>query len=94
MVARYIVDENGERTGVIVSVEEYRRLTEGLEELEDAIVTRAYDRAEFELGEDESISWKQASRDRSKAGQARGPGHCITSYSRVKCNAYVRRSTG
>ena len=85
MVAPYIVDENGEV---------YKRLTEELEDLEAAPVTRAYDRAESELGEDESISWKQASRDRSKAGQARGPGHCITSYSRVKCNAYVRSSTG
>ena len=85
MVAPYIVDENGEV---------YKRLTEELEDPEDALVTRAYDRAESELGEDESISWKQASRDRSKAGQARGPGHCITSYSRVKCNAYVRSSTG
>jgi prevent-host-death family protein len=40
--ARYIVDENGKRTGVILSVEEYERLIEELEELEDV---RAFDEA-------------------------------------------------
>jgi PHD/YefM family antitoxin component YafN of YafNO toxin-antitoxin module len=56
MVAPYIVDENGERTGVIVSVEEYRRLTEGLEELEDALVTRAHDRVKrARLGDQDTV---------------------------------------
>jgi PHD/YefM family antitoxin component YafN of YafNO toxin-antitoxin module len=35
MGARYIVDENGKRVSVILPVEEYERLLEELEELED-----------------------------------------------------------
>jgi len=59
--ARYIVDENGKRTGVILSVEEYERLIEELEELEDV---RAFDeaRAAREKG-DEVIPFDQAMRE-------------------------------
>jgi PHD/YefM family antitoxin component YafN of YafNO toxin-antitoxin module len=37
---RYIVDENGQRVGVVLDIEDYRRLLEELEELE---AIRAYD---------------------------------------------------
>jgi PHD/YefM family antitoxin component YafN of YafNO toxin-antitoxin module len=33
--SRYITDENGERTAVILSIEEYERLMEALEDAED-----------------------------------------------------------
>jgi PHD/YefM family antitoxin component YafN of YafNO toxin-antitoxin module len=62
MEARYIVDENGKRTGVILPVEEYERLIEELEELEDV---RAFDEAveARERGEDEVIPLDQAFRE-------------------------------
>ena len=39
---KYVVDENGRQSAVIVDIEEYRRLLEALEELESI---RAYDAA-------------------------------------------------
>jgi PHD/YefM family antitoxin component YafN of YafNO toxin-antitoxin module len=62
MEARYIVDENGKRVGVILDVEEYERMVEELEELEDVL---AYDRAkaEIEREEDELIPFEQAVRE-------------------------------
>ena len=59
MEARYIVDENGKRTDVILPVEEYERLVEALEDLEDA---RAADeaRAAVARGDDEFIPYEQA----------------------------------
>ncbi len=62
MEARYIVDESGKRTGVILSVEEYERLIGALEDLED---TRAADeaRAAVERGDDEFIPYEQARED-------------------------------
>ncbi len=59
MEARYIVDENGKRTGVILPVEEYERLIEALEDLEDA---RAADEARDAVarGDDEFIPYEQA----------------------------------
>ena len=39
---RYVVDENGKQTAVIVGVEEYRQLLQALEEIESV---RAYDAA-------------------------------------------------
>jgi PHD/YefM family antitoxin component YafN of YafNO toxin-antitoxin module len=62
MEARYIVDEKGKRTGVILPIEEYERLIEELEELEDA---RAFDEAVAarEKGEDEVIPLDQAFRE-------------------------------
>ncbi|MDP9410279.1 MAG: type II toxin-antitoxin system Phd/YefM family antitoxin [Actinomycetota bacterium] len=62
MEARYIVDENGKRVGVILPVEEYERMVEALEDLEDI---RLYDeaKAEIERGEDEVIPLEQAVRE-------------------------------
>jgi hypothetical protein len=39
---RYVVDENGKRVGVVLDIEEYKKLLDDLDEL-DAI--RAFDRA-------------------------------------------------
>jgi hypothetical protein len=39
---RFIVDENGQRVGVLLDIEDYRRLLEDVEELE---AIRAYDAA-------------------------------------------------
>jgi hypothetical protein len=60
--ARYIVDENGKRMSVILPIEEYERLIESLEELEDI---RAYDeaKASLERGEDEVVPLDQAMRE-------------------------------
>ena len=57
-----MVDENGKRVAVLLSVEEYERMVEELEELEDI---RAYDEAvaELERGEDELIPFDQAVRE-------------------------------
>ncbi len=62
MDARYIVDENGERVSVILPIEEYERLLEEIEELDDI---RAYDEAKaaLERGEDEVIPLDQAMRE-------------------------------
>lgn len=62
MSARYVVDENGKRVSVILPVEEYERLIEALEELEDI---RAYDeaKAELEHGEDKSVPWEKVKRE-------------------------------
>ncbi|MDQ4126715.1 MAG: type II toxin-antitoxin system Phd/YefM family antitoxin [Actinomycetota bacterium] len=61
MEARYKVDENGKRVSVILPLEEYERLIEALEDLEDI---RLYDeaKAEIERGEDEVIPLEQAVR--------------------------------
>jgi len=62
MSARYVVDENGKRVSVILPIEEYERLIETLEDLEDI---RAYDEAKatLERGEDEVIPLDQAMRE-------------------------------
>lgn len=62
MKARYITDESGNRQSVILSLEEYERLLEAFEDLEDL---RAADEAlrEIERGEDELVPWEQV-RDR------------------------------
>ena len=62
MGAQYVVDENGERVSVILPIEEYERLIEALEDLEDA---RAADevRAAVARGDDEFIPYKQARED-------------------------------
>jgi hypothetical protein len=62
MGARYIVDENGKRVSVILDIQEYERLLEELEVLEDI---RAYDEAKaaLERGEDEVIPLDQAMRE-------------------------------
>lgn len=62
MDAKYMVDENGRRVGVFLDIEEYERLIEELEELEDI---RAYDeaKAEIEREGDEAIPLEQAMRE-------------------------------
>ncbi len=62
MEARYIVDENGKRVGIILDIKEYERMVEKLEDVEDA---RAADevRAAVARGEDEFIPYEQAMRE-------------------------------
>ncbi len=55
---RYVVDEDGARVGVILPIEDYRRLLEELEELE---AIRAYDAAKS--SGDEVIPFEQAVRE-------------------------------
>jgi PHD/YefM family antitoxin component YafN of YafNO toxin-antitoxin module len=62
MEARYIVDENGKRTGVILSIEEYERMIEALEDLED--VKLYYEaKAALQRGESEVVPLEQAMRE-------------------------------
>jgi PHD/YefM family antitoxin component YafN of YafNO toxin-antitoxin module len=74
MEARYIVDENGKRVSVILPVEEYERMIEASEELEDLLATQAYDeaKAELERGEDELIPWEQAKKEIEEERAKRG----------------------
>ncbi len=55
---RFVVDEDGNRTGVLLDIEDYRKLLEDLEELESI---RAYDRAK--ASEDEAVPFEQAVRE-------------------------------
>ena len=59
MNGRYVVDENGKRVAVLLDIEEYERMVEELEELEDAR-TAAEIRAEIERGEEELVPFDQA----------------------------------
>jgi len=52
---QYIVDELGRKTGVILNIEDYKRLLEELEELE---AIRVYDKAK--ASNDEIIYFEQA----------------------------------
>ena len=52
---RFIVDENGQRVGVLLDIEAYRRLLEDVEELE---AIRAYDAAK--ASGDEAVPLEQA----------------------------------
>ena len=52
---RFIVDENGQRVGVLLDIEDYRRLLEEVEELE---AIRAYDAAK--ASGDEAVPLEQA----------------------------------
>lgn len=62
MEARYITDETGKRRGVILDIEEYERLLEAREDLEDL---RAADEAlrEIKSGKDVPIPWEQAKKE-------------------------------
>jgi PHD/YefM family antitoxin component YafN of YafNO toxin-antitoxin module len=62
MSARYVVDENGKRVSVILPIEEYERLIEELEELEDILAYREA-KAALESGKDEAIPLEQAMRE-------------------------------
>lgn len=59
---QYVTDENGKRVGVILDIEEFERIMDELEELEDARVA-AQARRELESGEDEMIPFDQAVRE-------------------------------
>ncbi len=63
MEARYLTNETGERIGVVLSVEEYERLTEAVEDLE-AIAAYDEDMARIERGEAELIPWEESKRRR------------------------------
>jgi hypothetical protein len=52
---RFIVDENGQRVGVLLDIEDYRQLLKDLEELE---AIRAYDAAK--VSGDEAVLLEQA----------------------------------
>ena len=69
MSARYMVDENGRRVSVILPVEDYERMVEELEELED-IRAAAEARAAIECGEEELIPFEQAMQE-IKEGKVR-----------------------
>jgi PHD/YefM family antitoxin component YafN of YafNO toxin-antitoxin module len=62
MSVSYVVDENGKRVSVILPVEEYERMIEELENLEDV---RLYDEAKaaLERGEAEVVPLEQAMRE-------------------------------
>ena len=62
---RYITNENGERTDVILPIEEYERLVDVLEDLQDADHIRAAreTRDRIERGEEETIAFDQAMRE-------------------------------
>ena len=70
MEAHYIVDENGKRVSFILPVEEYERLLEELEELED-IRAAAEARVAIERGEDELIPFEQAMQE-IREGKVKG----------------------
>lgn len=59
---QFITDEKGERTAVVLPIEEYEEL---LERLEDAEALRVADEAlaEIERGEDEVVPLEQALRE-------------------------------
>lgn len=59
MGTRYLMDENGERVGVLLDVEEYERLREIEDALEDI---RRFDEAtdRIERGEADFLPWKEA----------------------------------
>jgi PHD/YefM family antitoxin component YafN of YafNO toxin-antitoxin module len=52
---RFVIDENGTRTAVLIDVEYYQKLLDALEELESI---RAFDEAKE--SEDEIVSFEQA----------------------------------
>ncbi len=62
MQMRYLTDENGKRIGVVLDIEEYERLREiedGMEDIrryDDAMATR-------QRGESGAIPWEQAKRE-------------------------------
>ena len=66
MEARYLTNEDGARVGVILSVDEYERLMEAVEDLE-AIEAYDEDIARFERGEANLIPWEESKRRRRHA---------------------------
>ena len=62
---QYLVDENGKRTGVVLSMREYKALLEAAEDLADL---RAADEARAEGG---AIPWEQVKAELRAAGKLR-----------------------
>ncbi len=59
---QFVTDESGKRVGVIMNIEEFERIMDELEELEDARAAEEA-RREIESGEDEMIPFDQAVRE-------------------------------
>jgi hypothetical protein len=66
MEAQYIVDEEGDRQSVVLSVEDYERLLDAAEELAD-ITALNEDKALMDSGEAESVPWEKV-RDKIGSG--------------------------
>lgn len=60
----YIVNEQGERTRVVLTVEEYERLIEAAEDAEDIRDAREFHRR-LDAGEEEVIPWEESKARRS-----------------------------
>ncbi|MDQ4083374.1 MAG: hypothetical protein M3117_03085 [Actinomycetota bacterium] len=62
MRARYLTDEKGKRIRVVLDIEEYERLREIEDEMEDleALQGTRKTKAAIERSEEEVIPWKQA----------------------------------
>jgi hypothetical protein len=65
MEARYLTDENGKRIGVVLDIEEYERLREIKDAMEDleALQAARGTKAAIERDEEEIIPWEQAMRE-------------------------------
>ncbi len=65
MEASYLTNDDGERIGVVPSIEEYERLRKIEDEMEDLEALRAAreTKAAIERGEEEVIPWDQAMRE-------------------------------
>ena len=59
MAARYVVDEEGRRVGVLLDVEEYERMVEELEDMEDIREARKV-QAAIERGEEKTSTLEEA----------------------------------
>ena len=55
---KFVVDEDGKRVGVVLDIEEYKKILEDLEDLEDLDAIRAYDDAKS--ADEEAIPFEQA----------------------------------
>lgn len=65
MEARYLTYENGKRIGVVLDIQEYERLREIEDEMEDleALQAARETKVAIERGEEEVIPWEQAMRE-------------------------------
>lgn len=62
MTVRYLTDEAGERVGVVLDIDEYERLREIEEDMQDleALQAARSTKAAIDRGDDEVIPWDQA----------------------------------
>ena len=65
MEASYLTNDEGQRIGVVLSIEEYERLRKIEDEMEDleALQAARETKAAIERGEEEVILWDQAMRE-------------------------------